>query len=173
MIIKKYILSTLNNLDTSFKNALLSANPQDSVYFSKLAILEYCGWIEEALDTIVRRSVKGKLKTTVFRQMFETSVIENTHGFQYKKHFRSMMTRAVGLQEMEKVEKCLIDAGQLEIFIGELETVKSHRDNAAHTWINGATRIYPSPSYTRSRLLTIYPILKLLYSEVSNLTSVR
>lgn len=169
MFIKKHILNTLKRLDLRYNQALLTPNPQESVYFSKLAILEYCGWIEESFDLIVRRSVKGQLKTIEFRQMLECSVIGNTCGFQYKKHFRPMLSRAVGLRRMEILEKYLKDKGQLELLVSELESVKTHRDNAAHTWINGATRTYPAPSYIKSSFEIIFPIMKGIYSQVIRL----
>lgn len=169
MVIKKHILKTLNNLDVNFNRALRSPSPQDSVFYSKLAILEYCGWVEDSFDLIIRRSVKGKLKTPEFRQMLEVSVIGNTHGFQYKKHFRPMLVRALGLKNAETVEKHLNDAGSLEILISELENVKQHRDSAAHTWIDGATRTYPAPSYTKATFEKIYPIIRAIYTQVTKI----
>lgn len=168
MLVKKDILGTLEGLDIRYNNALHTPTPQDSIYFSKLAILEYCGWIEESFDKIVRRSVKGKLKTQVYKDML-ASVIDNTHGFQYKKHFRPMLYSAVGLKNMEIVEKNLKDSGKFELLISELEAVKIHRDNAAHTWINGATPTYPAPSNIKARFEIIYPIMKGIYSQVIRL----
>lgn len=169
MVVKKHILKTLTSLDDSFTSALRSPSPEQSVFFSKLAILEYCGWIEEVFDQIIRRSVKGQLKTQEFRQMLETSVIGNTHGFQYKKHFRTMLTRAVGLRKAEIIEKYLKDSRQFDILVSELGNIKRDRDSAAHTWIDGATRTYPAPSFTKSQFERIYPILRGIYSQVIKL----
>ncbi len=169
MLVKKHILNTLKALDIKYNQALLTPNPLEPVYFSKLAILEYCGWIEESFDLIVRRSVKGRLKTDVFKNMLNQSVIENTYGFEYKKHFRPMLSRAIGLRDMEIVEGALIDKGQLDKLTSELDTIKKLRDNAAHTWINGTTMSYPAPSYIKTRFEIIYPIMKGIYSTVKRL----
>lgn len=168
MVSKKHILNTLNDLDLHYTQALKSSKPQDSVYFSKLAVLEYCGWLEEAFDEIVKRSVKGKLKTIEFRQMLDNAVIGKNNGFQYKTDFRPMLTRAVGLIGAEKIECHLKDTRKYEILISELDAVKSDRNSAAHTW-TGVTMSYPAPSYTRSRLEIVYPILRSIYSEVIKL----
>lgn len=169
MIVKKHILKTLTFLDESFSSALSSPSPEQAVFFSKLAILEYCGWIEEAFDQIIRRSVKGQLRSQEFRQILETSIIGNTYGFQYKKHFRTMLTRAVGLSKAEIIEKYLKDSGQFHILVSELENIKKDRDSAAHTWIDGATRTYPAPSFTKSKFKRVYPILRGIYSQIIKL----
>lgn len=169
MITKKHILKTLNGLDLRFNEALSTSTPEDSVYFSKLATLEYCGWIEETFDNIVRRSVKNQLKTIEFKQMLDNAVIGNTHGFQYKEDFRPMLTRAVGLKNMEAIEKHLKDSSQYDILISELSSIKTHRNNAAHTWINGPTRTYPAPSLIKSKFEIVYPIMKGIYSKVIQL----
>jgi hypothetical protein len=166
MIVKRYILKTLGSLDSRYNQALRTPTPEDSVYFSKLAILEYCGWIEETFDQIVRRSVKDKLKTIVFQQILETNIIGNTHGFQYKAHFRPMLMRAIGLKDMETIETHLKNTGQFEILISELDSVKEYRNRAAHTWIDGTTRTYPAPSLTKSKFEKVYPIMKNIYSQV-------
>ncbi len=156
-------------LDDKFNETLSTSKPEDAIYFSKLSILEYCGWIEEAFDLIIKRSVKGKLKTLVFRQMLDNSVIGKTYGFQYKQHFRPMLSKAVGLENAEIIEKHLIDEGKLEILISEMESIKEYRNIAAHTWINGITRTYPTPSYIKTKFETVYPIMKNLYSKVIEL----
>ncbi len=169
MLVKNNILRSLKELELRYNGALRSPTPQDSIYFSKLAILEYCGWIEESFDQIIRRSVKGKLKTQEFKQILEGSVIGNTYGFQYKRHFRTMLCRAVGLMSAEIVEKHLKDSGKLELLISELESVKTYRNCAAHTWINGTTQTYPAPSYIRVKFEHLYPIMKGIYTQVVHL----
>ena len=169
MIAKGHILKAIERLDKRYNQALKSVTPQDSIYFSKLAVLEYCGWLEESFDLIVRRSLKGKLKTQSYRQILEDGIIGNNYGFQYKTNLRPMLIRAMGLGKMESLEFFLNQSGMLPVLISELESVKNDRDSAAHTWINGATRTYPAPSITKARLQTIYPITKKLYSMVSTI----
>lgn len=165
MIVKKHISITLTDLDARYSQALTSSS-QQSVFYSKLAILEYCGWIEEAFDKIARRCLKNKLKSQPYRQILEDSVIGNNHGFQYKTNVRPMLIKAIGLSEMEKIELELRDRGRLEVLISELDAVKVYRDSAAHTWRLNTTQSYPAPSVTKSRLDTLFPIAKEIYSIV-------
>jgi hypothetical protein len=169
MIVKKHILKTLVDLDERYKVSLLSPTQQDAIFFSKLAVLEYCGWVEEAFDLIVKRSVNKRLKTQPFKQILQDKIIGNNYGFQYKENFRPMLIQSIGLCGMERIENYLKTTGQLEVLKSELAAVKTDRNNAAHTWTNGATRTYPSPSIIISRLQTIYPIAKDLYSQMVKL----
>jgi len=167
MVIKGHILKSIEGLDKRYNQALGSANPQDSIYYSKLAVLEYCGWLEETFDLIVRRALKGKLKTQPYKQMLEDGIIGNNYGFQYKDNIRPMLIRAIGLSDMEKLEIALDRSGMLPVLVSELQLVKCDRNSAAHTWINGATRTYPAPSKTKDRLEKVYPIAKKLYEMIT------
>lgn len=166
MVVKKYILKTLDDLESKYQASLASSNPNEPTYYAKLGLLEYCGWLEESLDDIVRRSVKGEIKTMPFRQMLEGSIIFNTHGFRYKDDFRPMLCRAVGVSRTERIQRFLDSNGNLSILETELLAVLQDRNDAAHTWIEGTTKTYPAPSTTRGRLLIVYPILVSLYREV-------
>ena len=167
MIVKKYILSNLNRFDRLYNQSLISSDPKDPIYYSKLAVIEFCGWIEMSMDDIINRSAYPYLKTTIFKQML-SDTIDNVYGFQYKKHFRKTLCHAIGMVKMEKIETKLINNGDLDTFKSQLDNLKKLRDEAAHTWVSGTTPIYPSPSIIISYLMIIYPILRFLYSEVSN-----
>jgi len=167
MIAKKYILKTLENLEDLYNSALNSPNPQDATLFSKLALLEYCGWIEESMDDIAKRAVKYKIRTLHFQQIFKDRV-EGIHGFLYKKHFRTMLIQTMGIVEMEKLQTFLSSTNQLGILDSQLETLKAHRDKAAHTWI-GVMNTYPAPSLSIYSLSKLYPILRNIYSFIIRL----
>jgi hypothetical protein len=166
MIVKKNILATINDFDNRYNEALLSPNSKDSIYISKLAILEYCGWIEDSLDKIVRRSVSKKIKTLPFKQMLDQRIIGNNYGFLYKENFRPMMLSAIGIVKMESLERKIDSDGHLEILISQLESVKKNRDSAAHTWVNEVLPQYQAPSSLRSKIEIIHPILKNIYSYI-------
>ena len=169
MLEKKQIVDTLTLLDQRYNDALLASSQQDSIFYSKLAILEYCGWIEDIFDKIVRRSVKGKLRTQDYQKILEKSVVGRNYGFQYEEHFRQMLIKAIGLKQTENIEIHLKRNGYLPILISELAAVKQDRDSAAHTWVKNTTRTYPAPSVTKSRVNKVYPIAKEIYSLVVSL----
>ncbi|WP_047533494.1 hypothetical protein [Methylotenera sp. N17] len=168
MIIKKNILKTLTDLDRKYNQSLISPNPNDSIFFSKLAVLEYCGWIEHCFDEIVLRSVQSKLKTQRFKDVLRERVVGNNHGFEYKKHFRPMMLQAIGIVKMEALEFELDVSGQLPVLVSELDNVKTERDSAAHTYSENLLITYSSPSVTIQRFKRIFPIVKHTYSYIVN-----
>ena len=51
MVTKDYLLKTLNWLDQLYNDP--TADDQKTSSYSKLALIELCGWIEETMDDIV------------------------------------------------------------------------------------------------------------------------
>ena len=149
-------------LDREYNNALTSPDSNMAVYFAKLAIIEYCGWIEETMDAIIAGYAKGKVKTTPFIESLK-SKIDKTYGFQYKKHFRPLLVHVVGIIRFEKIQSALDSNGDLVSLKSELDNYVKYRNNAAHTHINKVLPHYPSPSITMQSLKTVYPILKRVY----------
>jgi len=167
MVVKKYILSSLTMLDREYNNALSSPDPNKAVYFSKLAIIEYCGWIEETMDAIIAAYAKGNVKTPPFIESLN-SKINKTYGFQYKKHFRPLLVHIVGIIRCERIQSTLDSNGDLTILESELNNYVVHRNKAAHTHISNVLPRYPSPSATIGSLHIIYPILKRVYGLRKN-----
>jgi len=163
MVVKKNILASLAMLDREYNNALLSPDPNKAVYFSKLAIIEYCGWLEETMDAIIAGYAKGKVKTVPFKEILK-SRIEKTYGFQYRKHFRPLLVHVVGIIRCERIQSVLDSSGELATLESELDNYVEHRNKAAHTHISKILPSYPSPSATIGSLKTVYPILKRIYS---------
>ena len=169
MVTKEYILKTIERLDRKYNTALEATGVQDDAkFYAKLALLEYCGWLEETFDDVVRNSIRGQLTTQPFQQMFD-AIILNTSGFQYQKHFRPMLVRAIGIVSVEKLELQISQNGELDILKSQLEAVLYSRNDAAHTWIQDTTLTYPAPSLIKNRLETVFPIMQLIDGEISNL----
>jgi len=168
MLVKKHILGALQKLEDEYQAALTSSDVNDPILHCKLATLEYCGWIEEAFDAIAYRAVKNKLKTQPYRDIVRAE-IQGTYGFLYKKHLRPMLSRIIGLIEMEKIETTLNQDTGFPQFLSELEQMKVHRDKAAHTWVKDTTSQFPSPSQIIGSLNMVYPQARRLYSEVIKL----
>lgn len=167
MVVKKHILSSLTMLDREYNNALLSPDPNKAVYFSKLAIIEYCGWIEETMDAIINGYARGKIRTTPFQNSLRDK-INKTSGFQYKKHFRPLLVHVVGAIRCEVIQNILDSNGDLATLMSELENYVVHRNSAAHTHISRTLPQYPSPSVTIASLKVVYPILKRIYGLRKN-----
>jgi hypothetical protein len=154
MVIKKYIQETIKKLDRHYN----STPTAEATFYSKLAIIELCGWIEFSMDNIAEGFATKKLKTTPYKDIFK-SLKDKNYGFEYKGNFRKMLYQTIGLHNMEKIETRMNRSGAITILEAELNILKSLRNDAAHTYID-ATKTYQSPSVTKAQLDKVYPILK-------------
>jgi hypothetical protein len=129
--------------------------PIESLFFSKLAILDLCGWIEESMDDVVRRCAIRCLHVADNRKFVEKEVIKKTYGFDYDSHFRKMLGRVIGLMNVEKLERRL-DTSVHTKFVATLSTLKTSRDSEAHTHLKGATKVLNAPSVTLAQFEDVY-----------------
>ena len=102
---------------------------------SKLTLLELCGWIEGEFDRLARLVAKGRIED---RNWVERNVIARTYGFDYERHWRSMLVTLVG-----EVFARRIESRHNTDFPGELERIKNmlgmlskSRNAFAHSDIN-------------------------------------
>ena len=147
MIAKRYIL---NNLKTLKKLYDKTSRTQEVILYSKMAILELCGWIEETMDDIVRKCSKRNLKDSDNIKYVENNIIKRTHGFDYNDNFRKMLMQVLGIITVEELESKL-DLSKFQMMKSTLRTLKLNRDNEAHTHIKGVTTKLDAPSVTISR----------------------
>lgn len=119
------------------------------------------------MDNIVEHFANKHLKTQPFKDSFK-SLKEKNYGFDYKQNFRKMLSQTVGLHNTEKVETILNHSGQIAILDATLDSLKTLRNDAAHTYID-ATKTYQAPSVTKAQLEQLYPILKDFSKEVRKL----
>lgn len=146
------IIKTLKQL-----NELHNTNPSSDgqqEFYSKLALLELCGWIEECMDEIVLRIAQKNLRE---RENIETikEMIDKNYGFEYKKNFRKLLIILIGIVNVEKLEQQLKQKVFIQ-FISTLDSLKKRRNNEAHTYIHGTTRIIDAPSMTRKYFHDVY-----------------
>jgi hypothetical protein len=149
------IANSINDLDQ-----LYNSNSEQAIYFSKLALLEFCGWLEMSMDCIISDCSKTKLTEQTNKDHIEKAVVGKTYGFHYNQHFRPMLMKMVGLIKLEQIESPLIASGELSILDSQLGSLYQTRKRAAHTHINGATVTYEAPSKIKQYLTTLYPILQ-------------
>ena len=137
------------------------AHPNLATYYAKLAIIEYCGWLEESFDRIARRSVKNRLASTNELE----KCIRKVHGFEFERHFMHLMKQVVGLHACEELIHQLAADGSDTLLSAELDSLKTRRNNAAH--VNTRTPVttsYDAPSVVIGSLNRTYPILRRIYS---------
>lgn len=144
-------MSSLSRLDSSYQNA---SHGMNAYYFSKLAILETCGWIETSMDDIVIRHCNRKIRRNENTAYVERQVVRRTYGFEYDQHFRSMLIRLVGIITTEKIEDSL-NFSVVALFKAELTSLKTIRDSLAHTYAKSIPPI-DAPSRTIARFQPLY-----------------
>lgn len=163
MVVKKYILSNIKKLDQLYN----SSPTVEATYYSKLAIIELCGWIEFSMDNIVEYFANKHIKTQPLKDSFK-SLKDNNNGFDYKHNFRKMLSQTIGMHNMEKLELSINRTGNVNILDATLNNLKNLRNDAAHTYID-TTKTYQAPSVTKSQLELIYPILKDFSTEIKKI----
>lgn len=163
MIASSHIDKTLKDLDKLYNSA---TSQKKAIYYSKLALIELCGWIEETLDNIVIKHANRKLKLPCNKKYYSEKIVMKTYGFDYKANIRPMFIGLVGIIEVEKIEKKLDKQMQLQRFKSQLGNLKAIRNDAAHTHLKGVTRVYNAPSYTIREFSTIKQFLEKIDSEL-------
>ena len=102
-----------------------SSNQRKEFFYSKLAILELCGWIEETMDKIIKIYSNRKIKDSTNKKKLE-DFIQQTYSFEYSK-FRQILIQTIGIIGVEKLEKKL-DKLKLARLQSTLGTLKKPRD---------------------------------------------
>lgn len=146
MIKKSYIRKNLKFYDQKY---LSSVGKLEALAFSKLALLELCGWIEISMDELIIQCAKKHLKSGDNLKLVTNVIVKKTYGFDYDSHFRMMLLRVIGLIAVETIERRL-DQQKLQVFKSALKTLKESRDREAHTYLKGVARSIISPSVTVS-----------------------
>jgi len=162
MITKLYIEATLKKLDALYNRPKLKENPE---YFSKLALIESCGWIEESFDDIVSGYKKYNLKNEK-NISFYKGKIKRTHGFDYENDIRPLIILLIGIKKFDIIESKLNRNGEIDILRASLLYFKERRDKVAHTHIKNVTGSLDAPSKIYSEWMIVYKILKKMEHEI-------
>lgn len=165
MVSKTSILRNLSKISTLFNK---TSNPKEALFYSKLAILELCGWIEESMDDIVKNCANRKLRNNDNLIFLKKEIIKKVHGFDYHNNFRKMLMQVIGLIRLEIIER-KVDQTKLEHMKAALNALKAQRDTVAHTYIKGITLRIDAPSITKQRFVDVYEGLKNIEHELKRL----
>jgi hypothetical protein len=125
------------------------------MFFSKLAILELCGWIEESMDDIIMRCADRNIKETKNIDHVKSQIVAPTYGFEYHRHFRRMLIQLIGLVNVERIERT-VDPIKRDRLKSTLSSLKKVRDPEAHTHIKGVTPVINAPSVTIVQFQPVY-----------------
>ncbi len=162
MIVKSHIESNLKEIERRYNKPRTRKEP---LYFSKLAILELCGWLEISIDELICRAVRSKVGDPRVMSVFESDVVDPIYGFHYKKHFRKMLCSAIGEITVQDIEKSM-DQLKRQRLESELNTLYKNRNTLAHTYLKGITPNVDAPSRTIARFRLAYTGLKEFEREI-------
>ncbi len=138
-------------------------------FYSKLALLELCGWLESVQDKIALSFGRNNLTESNNLTFLEENIIGKTYGFDYKAQFRPMLIKIIGLTRVETIENDLKSQGTFQILVSQLGSLYSLRNSAAHTTIAGVMPTYNAPSTMLTYLNSLHPILSDLEEKLNQL----
>ena len=95
------ILQVVREIDVEYNKITAT---HFAVLYSKLAVIEFCGWIEKTLDEIIKEYINNKLALQENKNYIESNIIKQTHGFSYENHFRKMFVNTIGIKNFENLE---------------------------------------------------------------------
>lgn len=128
-------------------------------FYSKLAILELCGWIEESMDEIIRNSTRRKIVQITNRNIIEKKSIKNNYSFTYDENFKKMLQQVIGMCGIERIESKFNSSKFIQL-CSTLQNLKTYRDTQAHTHIKGITIRLNAPSWSIGQFNNVYEGLK-------------
>ncbi|MDM3851782.1 MAG: HEPN domain-containing protein [Aphanizomenon gracile PMC627.10] len=154
-ITKTKIQKTLDDMDKFYNR---TTDPNLKKYYSKLALLELCGWIEQAIDDIVLQCAKRCIKNPSYLKLIKNDV-KQISSFDYEKSFRDLLIKIIGLMNFEKLEKS-VQPVSLTTLKPKLDSLKPLRNSHAHTHIENCTQTLNAPSFTKGDFIVIFNALK-------------
>ncbi|MBP2603777.1 hypothetical protein [Acinetobacter calcoaceticus] len=163
---KSSILSNLNTLHGLYSDS--QSDVLRLVFYSKLALIEYCGWLECSIDIIMNEIVKH-VQNDQLRRIGE-GFIKKVHGFSYDQHFILLLVQTFGVSNTDKLYRAFEASGKLDILRAKLNNAEliQSRNKAAHTYHIDASVSYNSPEIYINDVELIYSILKEIYDFICN-----
>ena len=107
MIYYGRIVKTLNFINDEYDKYEGHSHQERSIMFSKLAVLELCGWIEECFDEIALNGVRNLSHSQHCRVALKQK-LKATHGFHYTTKAKPLLQASIGTARLVKFEKNLM-----------------------------------------------------------------
>jgi hypothetical protein len=157
----KHIADRVDELDKLYQGATGLFQPQ---YYSKFAVLEVSGWVEESVDQILRDC--AKLVTTDKRNAIDFGKrLKKCNGFSYDGHVRECLICLVGLAGADLFERTM-PTEKLNALRSGLNTIYEVRCGLAHTHVVSGSQTIDAPSKSAERLRNIVDALQSMESTL-------
>ena len=164
-------LKLIQRLYDAAMNSSGADSSLEAALYSKLAIIELSGWVEETIDLILKDYLIRTVNDFALRNTIEQEIIQRVYGFKYKDYYRPLMERILGANRFQYIishlERTDSRNSRLQSILSELS---SRRDRAAHTYFQqGITACFDAPSWTINQLHHILPIFKSIEKMVKKM----
>lgn len=172
MQLEKYLLvvnytdieSKLRRLDIEYNKSII--DPDLPIFFSKLAVLEFSGWIEDSVDSIVYDYIDGHILDPIVIQTIKKNIRGN-YGFNYYSNLFKVFTAVLGVNAWENIEDKLKPQYLVDL-INVTSTYSGIRNKAAHSSVV-VMNTFVSPSATIAAYNRVKPAFMLIEKEVAAL----
>lgn len=159
------IENTLKRLDSEYSSC---TDSQMSILYSKLSVLELCGWIEISIDTLLYEYVDSKILDSDCKNRIK-KIIRNCYGFHYDRNLFPLLCSVLGINNLENIIYVLPSVN-FQNFKAITNTYTNERNNAAHTDTPfGTTRRYNAPSQVLNDFNLIKPGIQIIEREIKKL----
>ena len=136
----------------------------ESTLYSKMAVMELCGWIEVSFDKIWLSYIdKNVSSETVIRTIKEK--IKKTYSFAYEANLSPIFCMLMGGKAVEELEACVGDI-DMKVLRDELDSLKKKRDKFAHVHTDGTQQSFSSPSDVWFIFNRIKPIIEKIENKL-------
>ena len=147
----------------NYHESIFNAHPGNiriMLISSKAAILVVCGWVEQAMDSVVLGAAQRCALSQSRITQVSKSYVKKTYGFQYENHFEKMIISVTGYKTLENVENSLgAPVAQMK---SDLEYLGRLRNHYAHTHFESSNpypqgfNSIPTPTVMRSHASTVF-----------------
>lgn len=119
----------MNDLEVAFQSA---TTPRSSTMFAKHALLELCGWIEEAEDYIIKKCA-AKLTDIDLKNLVEKRIKFNS-AFHFTDNFLPLLAIVIGLIKYQMIQdKLTANSMYFTNLVSTINGFKDPRNKHAHS----------------------------------------
>ena len=158
------IEAKLQRLDTEYNNSIL--DPDLPIFYSKLAVIEFSGWIEDSVDSIVYDYIDNHIVDPIVKKNIKENVNKN-YGFKYYSNLFKVFTSVLGVDTWENIEDKLKPQNLVDLE-NVTSTFTGIRNKAAHSSIV-VMATFSSPSTTIAAYNKVKPAMMIIENEIASL----
>lgn len=158
------IEAKLQRLDIEYNNSIL--DPDLPIFYSKLAVIEFSGWMEDSVDSIVYEYIDNHILDPIVKQTIKKNVNGNL-GFKYYSNLFKVFTSVLGVNTWENIEDKLKPQHFADL-LNVTNTYTGIRNKAAHSSIV-VMATFSSPSTTIAAYNKVKPAMMIIENEIASL----